>query len=402
MIIILSLQLLISPLIAYHYYNNDMEFTMYIDESPYILFVLIYIIFFSIGLFVPIIKPKNTETFYSFKLEKNHLNGTIGLFLIIFGFISYFIGRYTPASLHFVFYLFSYARFIGAFILIFSYTPYRYIIALAVFLHFTYLIVSSALFYDLIIWGFFFYMVIELKIQSSFPRKMLILAIGGVLLMLLQSVKSEYRKEIWDKNNDVTTQSNFEKFVDVTKQRSSDLEEKEKSNLEHLITRLNTGWIISCVLVYVPSYQPITNGEVLKEDLKSVFIPRFLSPNKKSVGGDENRAKFEQFTGRRLGRDTTMRIGVLADAYINYGYYGGAILMLLFGLIINIIIQLFKAYFYNSINYLWLFFIFSFTIRMSDFLVILNSTLKSFIIFLVIRFILEKFIKEKYNPSITN
>lgn len=392
MIFILSLQLLISPLIAYHYYNNEMEFEMYIDESVYILFVLFYISMFGIGLFLPVIKLKGTKNI-SFNIQDNNNNGIIGIFLILLGTSTYFLAPYVPASLKFVFYLLSYSRLIGVFFIIFSNIKHKYLLAALIFGHFAYVIISTTLFYDLIIWGFFLYMVLEIKLKSNFIRKIFLMIIGISGLMFLQSIKSDYRKQVAEKIDQVEV-TNFETFIETSKQTSTEIEEKDKSDFEHLITRLNTGWIITSVLVYTPKFEPFTNGSLLFEDLKSVFLPRFLSPNKKTVGGDENRAKFEQFTGRELGSDTTMRIGVLADAYVNFGYLGGAILMFLFGFIINIFIQLFKSKFFNTSNYLWLFFIFSFTIRMSDFLVILNSTFKSFIMFMIILFMINLFIKK--------
>lgn len=388
MVFVLSMQLLISPLIAYHYYDNDMEYIMYIDEKPYITFVLLFVSAFAIGLFLPIYFFNN-KTSTPFKLSNHDNHGRIGLFLIIFGFVTYFIGRFMPGSLKFIFYLFSYSRIIGIFFILFSNLQYKYLILFIVFGQFAYNIISGAMFYDLIIWGFFLYMIIELKFQSSFPQKILIVSLGLISLIFLQSIKSDYRKEVWDKDK-IEQQSNFETFVDVASQSKE--EEKKRSRVEHLVTRLNTGWIVSAVLIYVPHFQPIVNGNLLFEDLKSVLLPRFLDPTKKSVGGEENREKFEQFTGRRLGDATTMRIGIISDAYINFGVFGGAMLMLVFGLILNIFLQYLKTKLFHTINYFWIFFIFSFTVRMSDFLVILNSTFKSFIIFLVITFIIKSFV----------
>lgn len=390
MVFVLSMQLLISPLIAYHYYNNNMEYMMYVDEKPYITFVLLFVSAFAIGLFLPIFNSRN-KTITPFVLTNHENHGRIGLFLIVFGFVTLFIGKFMPGSLKFVFYLFSYSRIIGVFYIIFSDTKNKYILVAVVFGHFAYTIISSALFYDLIIWGFFFYMVIEMKLQSSFPQKILIVILGLISLIFLQSIKSDYRKQVWDEDK-TEQQSNFETFVDVASQ--SEEEEKNRSRVEHLVTRLNTGWIVSAVLVYVPHFQPIVDGKLLLEDLKSILLPRFLDPTKKSVGGGENREKFEQFTGRKLGDATTMRIGVISDAFINFGIFGGAILMFLFGLLLNIFLQYLKAKLFYSISYFWIFFIFSFTVRMSDFLVILNSTFKSFIIFLVITFIIKSFVKQ--------
>lgn len=387
MTLMLSLQLLISPLFTYHYFHNKMEFPMLIGEEYYITFVLSYIILFSFGLFIPIIKT--STTFNSIDIPINYQNGKIGLALIIFGFVSFYLGKFMPASFRFVFYLFSYARLIGALIVLFSNLKSRYLLFGFTFLHFAYIIISGAIFYDLIIWAFFFYMALEIQLKSSFYRKIGFALLGLLSLVFLQSIKSDYRQKVWneDKKED---SSNIETFLSVANDANESKSVTEESSFKHLITRLNTGWIVSAVLVQVPSRQKFAEGKLLLDDLKNVLLPRFLAPNKKSVGGDENRDKFLKYTGRRLNDDTTMRIGVLADAYINFGYLGGALLMFLFGILINVSIAFFKYKYFNSIYYLWILFIFSFTVRMSDFIVIINSTFKSFLAFILIIYIIKK------------
>ncbi|MBX2959508.1 MAG: hypothetical protein KF732_06075 [Flavobacteriales bacterium] len=397
MVFILSMQLLISPLIAYHYYNNNMEYLMYVDEKPYITFILFFILAFTAGLFLPVIGKKDNTTI-RFELSNEDSHGRIGMFLIVFGILFYFLSKFVPSSLRYMFFLLSFSRIVGVFYILFSNIKNKYLIAMLVFGHFAYIIISSALFYELIIWGGFLYMALEIKMQSSFPRKIVFLLLAIVVLVFLQSIKSEYRKQVWDKDK-IEHKSNFETFVDVARQ-TEDVD-KKRSRFEHLVTRLNTGWIVSAVMLYVPHFQNFVEGKLLKEDIKSVLLPRFINPDKKKVAGADNNNKFEQFTGRRLGDTTTMRIGVISDAYINFGFFGGALLMFVFGLLLNIFILYLKAKLFHSINYLWVFFIFSFTVRMSDFLVILNSTFKSFIIFLVMTYIIKTFVKQNVDDNST-
>ena len=46
--------------------------------------------------------------------------------------------------------------------------------------------------------------------------------------------------------------------------------------------------------------------------------------------------KFARFTGKELVKGTRMTIGVLGDAYVNFGVLGGAIFMFCFGLFLNL------------------------------------------------------------------
>lgn len=394
MVMMLSLQLLLSPLVTYHYFDNITGFPMTINEELYIPFVLFYILSFSIGLFLPVFKKGNKSN--QLVILSNVTNARTGLFLILFGYSAYLLSGIVPKSFSFIFYLFSYSRLIGALFLIYSNYKFKYLLLGIVYIHFTINIINAAIFYDLIIWGFFLYMALEVKLKSSFFRKIGFTIIGMVGLMFLQSIKSDYRAKVWDEKTEKKG-SNIENFVSVAAGTTNQAKIKKVSNFESLITRLNTGWIISSVMVHTPRKEPFTNGKLLLDDLGSVLLPRFLAPNKKTVGGKENRAKFTKYTGRKLRKGTTMRIGVLADAYINFGFYGGAILMLVFGFLLNFVIHFFNSYFFNTPYYLWLLFIFSFTIRMSDFLVILNSTFKGFIIFLVIKYIIKNFVKTNIN-----
>jgi preprotein translocase subunit SecY len=89
---------------------------------------------------------------------------------------------------------------------------------------------------------------------------------------------------------------------------------------------------------YVPTVEPFANGETIKEAVYSSLVPRFLDKNKTTAGGREN---FLHYTGLYIMTDTTMCLGLLGEAYVNYGVNGGILLMLILGIVFNRIFAFF-------------------------------------------------------------
>jgi len=87
-----------------------------------------------------------------------------------------------------------------------------------------------------------------------------------------------------------------------------------------------------------------------------------------------------------------MTIGILGDAYVNFGLIGGAVFMLGFGLFLNYIL----GFIYRlSSKYpsliLWIPFIFFYAMRAgNEFVVILNFITKSSIVVFIIFFLNKK------------
>ena len=382
------IQVFISPLITYRYLNNKAHFTMHIDESIYMFYTVPAALLFILGLFIPLSKSKNDYKSIFNKLGKNSTKKTdqVAFLFITLGFLSSFLYFILPGSLFFLLYLFNLLKFIGAFMLLFSKNRFKYFWVAIVFINFTYGIINGGIFYDLFIWVFFLYMLLEKKIQSSFTRKLLIITIGFFAIYFVQSIKSDFRSEVWDEKN---TKESSEIFLNVAQEKSNEKNVfKNENDLDKFISRLNTGWILSKVIEHTPRKEPFTNGKTLTSDLKSVLLPRFLFPNKAKSGGKENQKKFTKFTGRRLIGKTTMRIGALSDAYINFGIFGGVVFMFFLGLFFNFIFFLIirisiKNYFYI----LWIPFVFAYAIRMSDIQVILNYTIKAFFFVVILNYI---------------
>ncbi|MEQ8625773.1 MAG: hypothetical protein RJQ00_01830 [Vicingaceae bacterium] len=387
---IVFLQLFISPLITYDYFNNEAVFRMYVEKELYMWFILPALCAFCLGLFINA-KQSNNEPLLQ-NLHFGQKNQHLGFIFIVSGIFFYVFRSVVPPTLFFIFHLGGLLRFVGAFILLFSDNRYRYFWILLVFGEFSLSIVRGGVFYDLFVWFGFLFMFLELRWQSSFGKKMVYFIMGFAIVYLIQIVKSEYRAVIWD---DTTTiqRDREEVFLDVATQK---LDERaaftESSNLDNFVSRLNIGWVVSKVMEHTPLREPFANGELLKKDIKNVLLPRFLFPNKASTGGKQNQEKFRRFTGIKLVKETTMRIGAFGDAYVNFGVVGGWICMFCLGLLFNLTLK----WFLNSARkdktlLLWIPLVFSYAIRMSDIQVILNFTFKAFLFFILIRFVIRQF-----------
>lgn len=393
-VLIMLMQMVVAPIIAYHYLENKLHYPMEVDEQQYMSYVFFCIVLFIVGLLIPLKKQKHTAaSIISEVARSDSFNGKFGLSLILVGLISGSIVDIVPVTLRFLAFLFENCKYIGAFYLFFSNNRYRYLWILVVYIKLTYETIGGGLFINLFVWTFLFAIVVSFKYNVNLLFKTGFFIAGIFIAFFIQSFKTEYREVIWEGKGRVyseQTRTNQEVFVDMATERAEDTESLyERSNYSNFISRLNQGWILAKVLIHVPAYEPFTNGEVFFSDIRASIVPRILDPNKTVAGGKEGEKKFFRFTGKHLVKGTRMTIGILGDAYVNFGLIGGAFFMLGFGLFLNYILGII----YNlSSKYpsliLWIPFIFFYAMRAgNEFVVILNFITKSSIVVFIIFFL---------------
>jgi hypothetical protein len=384
--ILLLIQVFVSPLFAYRYFDNKAHFTMYMPEEIYFYYAIPASLTFIIGLYIPLQKEKidYKNIFLKLKDLSSKRTEKIAFTFILIGLSTTFLKDIIPNSLLFVFYLLKLLKFIGAFILFFSSNKLKFFWVSLVYFEFAYEIIEGGVFYDLFVWGFFIYMLLETKLKSTFTRKLLIIIFGFFLIYYIQAIKGAYRSEAW--SNSGSSNNNTELFLNSIENKAIEgnvLESEDDFN--HFISRLNNGWILSKVMHHTPKNESFTNGETLMSDLINVLLPRFIFTDKAKTGGKQNQKKFTRFTGRQLIGATTMRIGAISDAYINFGIIGGWITMFFLGLTFNIVLLfIVKMSLKNPFYILWIPFVFAYAIRMSDIQVILNYTFKALIFVIII------------------
>jgi len=170
--------------------------------------------------------------------------------------------------------------------------------------------------------------------------------------MLMQSVKTDYRKEAWKGEN-----GGFVYFAQLIADRVSNPSKMfgEKASFAGAV-RLNQGWLVGCTMYFVPDKHPYADGETIWKSLLAAAVPRFIWPDKPETGG---KANLKRFWGYTLS-GYSMNIGPLGEAYGNFGKAGGIIYMFFYGLFFNFILsQVLKMTRKRPTIILWVPFLFS-------------------------------------------
>jgi hypothetical protein len=321
MLFIAAAQWIIGPLIAYNTPNLHYKYYMYVDQQRYMSYVVPAFGVFALAVLIGLRSVK----YSTIPIEKLKQFKDYGLAIFLIGVFFDFIASSLPGSLAFFAFIISNFKFAGAIILFFSEDKRLKQIFYASLVFLLFRSIQSAMFHDLILWIVFFFMFWALKFKPSRQKIIAIVVLGALSITTLQTIKSAYRLEVWNGYSGNRIQLFAGLLADAVLLSGAD---DKQLDGEHNNVRLNQGWIISAILDEIPSKQPFFEGETVKDALISSVLPRFLSPNKKIAGGQEN---FRKFTGLELGEATSMGISIVGEAYGNYNRIGGILFMGIWG-----------------------------------------------------------------------
>lgn len=401
-LLILIIQYFIAPSVVYNKFDNDVGdfgYEMKIYKEEYFYFIIGTIISVLIGLYIPLSRSKIESSKLFNRLASAKDNFKIGLILLIIGFLSHLINPLLPSSLAFLGLFLSNLKYIAAFYIYFSNNKKKYIYISIVITYLVLNIISGGVFIDLFIWGLFFatYFIINKKI--SLLIKFSAILLGVFTALLIQSIKADYRKEIWveDRNEEIKEEEMFINLTSTKLQNATTI--FDEANTKAFFSRLNQGWILSNVLEHVPKNQDFSNGDLFIRELQGIILPRIIAPNKITASGKDVKDKFIKYTGRILLGNTTMNIGIIADGYINFGTYGCWYFMFFIGLFLNFYI---KTLYKIATNYptivLWLPVLFFYVIRTAnDFYMVMNYLVKSSILLAAVVYL---FRNKFYKPQL--
>lgn len=390
-IIIPLLQWIVGPFLSYRFVTDETYYFMVVEESVYMSFAVPALLLFSVGLFIPI--TKNTINL-EYSLQKireivvQHKN--IDLILIITGISFYLLKNYMPIQLQFFVFLLGNLHYVGLFFLLLNDRKNKKLIFYLVLFFVFFMSLRSAMFHLMIIWFIFLFVIIAFVNKFSILKKTIIIFVLFLGLVVIQSVKYEFRKIIYSGSSS-SVLATFGSLVSEKIQTEDAI--TNESNFNNMISRINQGWIISRVMYYVPAFEPYAKGETIENAITASLLPRFLSPNKVVSGGREY---FMRFTGRNLEEGTSMNISVLGEAYANYGK-NGIWFMFVFGLFLNlsykfILRQIIKTptlLFFLPIIYLQV------IKAETDFATVLNHFVKSSVFVWMLYYSLRKFLNIK-------
>ncbi|MBI1780017.1 MAG: hypothetical protein HYR66_01390 [Sphingobacteriales bacterium] len=390
-------QCLVMPAIVYHLYNDDyyvkaLKFDMSVNEDAYYGYMLPAVIALIIGLRFPLrgIQPViGTPDFYRITVNgiKEHLKGKekTGLLLIAIGFSFGIFEKFLPQTLAYFLFLFSKLIYVGIIYIYFSDSPRKNLyLAGGLFLALTQAILTG-LFGDLVFLTALSILLVLLGKQVNFGKSIILILIGGFFVLILQTLKQEYRKLTWkDSSADKASV-----FFNIAMDRATNIESIfDKEGAFPVVVRFNEGMIVGKVMDYVPRITPYQDGKTIWLSLAASFVPRYLWPDKPEAGGHEN---MRLFTGYNI-EGYSMNIGPYGEAYGNFGKNGGIFYMFVYGLFFNFVFyQIQKISKQRPTILLWVPYLFLNSIQVeTDTLLTVNTIIKGALFIWLFFFVFER------------
>lgn len=174
--------------------------------------------------------------------------------------------------------------------------------------------------------------------NRSVPWKYIALTVG--LLLFFQVGKTAYRDAFWERETDATLAQRVTFWVNASASQWFDSERSSDTGTGELasqtLERASLLVQVAHVIEITPSMVPFQYGSTYSY-MAVTWIPRFLWPEKPSMS-DANR--FYQIayglSDRHTVQSTSISVGCLAEAYINFGWYGVIAIMFLVGVLLGV------------------------------------------------------------------
>jgi hypothetical protein len=330
---------LVFPLLAYNIFNNKNIFAlkwksfMLIDKYEYFSFALPATLLLILGLSIPLSKHKKLSDVYLLRRARLYLfnKGYIGFLFILIGLLCALIVPFSGESIRAIVYFFSQLTFVGAIYLIYSNNRSKRLILIFILSLLIVQVVLTGMYGELIFWSLLGTIMILVGNSKFSLIKRLVLITGGMfVILLIQSVKHEYRDKVWNgvqRGNDPRL---LFRLVQDRILNPASIFDPER--IYNITVRGNQGYLVARAMEYVPKNEPFADGETIIKSVLSSIVPRILWKDKPRVGGHENICRFLGDCGKY---NYSYNIGQLGEAYVNFGKVGGVLFMFIYGLFIN-------------------------------------------------------------------
>lgn len=342
LILIALLQCMLMPIIVFHVYNDNalviaLKYDMSVTADRYYGFMFPAILALIAGIKLPGLLQKSYQEriYQTIQRAKLHLQGkgNIGLLFIIIGFIAGFLTIFVPGDLGYVVYLFEKLLYVGVLYIYFSdYKAKKLYLGIAFAAIFGKSLYSG-MFGELVYITVLGSLLVLLGMKIGSFVKYSIAVLGVVFVVLIQSVKSDYRDIVWKGAGEGGVGLYFSLLREHISEPGRYF---DWTSMFPMVNRANQGMIIGKVMDHVPARAPFAGGETIFKSLAASFVPRLLWPNKPISGGKIN---MERFTGFII-EGYSMNVSPFGEAYGNFNVDGGIIFMFFYGLFFALIITL--------------------------------------------------------------
>jgi len=163
-----------------------------------------------------------------------------------------------------------------------------------------------------------------------------ILVPAFMLVFVWQNVKGEYRQFLnggrFSQRVVVSQTEALTKFQELATDAVTSTDLLEGNTLDATFRRVGYLEYFSNAVAKVPTEIKHEKGQLLASNLEFALIPRFLSPNK---GLKDDKAKVEKYTDFFFGTygGSSFSLGHYCEAYIDWGRWGMALQLFIYGLI---------------------------------------------------------------------
>ena len=372
---------LVMPVVFYHYYPSTFHLAklwnkyMPITSDDYFVFAFPAVVAMVIGMRMSIKKLKinsNPAVYMDNMKEYLKTRPNLGLSLIVVGVASGFLDFLAPVSLAQVLNFTEHLTYVGVFYIIYSPSKYKRFIVPGVIALMLGQSLVTGMFGEMVYMAACSLPLILLGVKKYTFRSKLFFTVAGIFIVLLiQSVKAEYRKRSWLENSGADPLY----FAQLIGERVTDIESAlDPNSLFFMSVRLNQGWLVAVTMERVPYRYPFAYGQTILNSVEAAIVPRFLWPDKPNAGGAENLKRFWGYS--IVGY--SMNIGPLGEAYANFDVLGGIVYMFFYGLFFNFMLSsILKFSEKRPTIVLWLPFLFFYAISVeTDCLTTMGSLIK--------------------------
>jgi hypothetical protein len=387
---------LVMPAIFYHVYTKENHLAklwikyMFIPSDDYFSFAFPAIIMMIIGFRLPVGRPhiNNNPYVYMERMKLDLQNKSrVGMILIGIGFVAGIFTTIVPGALTQFFFFLDHLIYVGVFYVIYSPNKHKKKIVPLVIATMVGESIAVGMFGDLIFILVVAMILILLGKKIPFWKKLSLAICGIYFILLIQSVKMDYRKEAWTGG-----QSGPLYFGQLIATRISDPATMFNEHIAFVgAVRMNQGWLVAVTMFFVPRKYSFADGETIWQSVAASIVPRFLWPDKPEAGG---KANLKRFWGYKLV-GYSMNIGPMGEAYGNFGIWGGIVYMLFYGLLFNFLLaKVLSIANKKPTLILWVPFLFSGIVTVeTDLLTTMNELLKG----LLFTWIMFKVFKSMFN-----
>jgi hypothetical protein len=309
---------LFSPAITYQLDQAFITYPMKIGAAEYYALAIPGFLCFYLGMHLfktRIFTPRMDKI----KRDAGNNESLLINFMIIGTLLRLFSSIF-PGEIAFFIYLISSIRFVGAFSL-FSANPQRHWKWVAgLLLLELYFGAIAAMYHDAVMWILFFALYYVYSSKPSMAVRLIGLAGCVLFILFVQGLKAAYRSKISE-----TGTSNLGLVIETTSDVSDDIGSED--NILGSLNRGNQAWIFASVKDRMDRVGDFQGLHILGIYIESALLPRILAPDK-IMSGDKK--IFNTFSGHQINQNTSMGLGVFADGYIAYGYWG--VMFFTFGL----------------------------------------------------------------------